>query len=47
LTIEQALGARMVSDPFTVRDCCLVVDGGGAIVLTSAARARSLKKKPV
>jgi acetyl-CoA acetyltransferase len=47
LTIEQVLGARMVSDPFTVRDCCLVVDGGGAIVLTSAARARSLRKKPV
>ncbi len=47
LTIEQVLGARMVSDPFTVRDCCLVVDGGGAIVLTSPARARSLRKKPI
>jgi acetyl-CoA acetyltransferase len=47
LTIEQALGARMVSNPFTVRDCCLVVDGGGAVVLTSAARARSLRKKPI
>jgi acetyl-CoA acetyltransferase len=47
LTIEQVLGARMVSDPFTVRDCCLVVDGGGAIVLTSAARASSLRKKPI
>ncbi len=47
LTIEQALNARMVSYPFTVRDCCLVVDGGGAIVLTSAARAKTLKQKPV
>jgi acetyl-CoA acetyltransferase len=47
LTIEQVLKARMVSYPFTVRDCCLVVDGGGAIVLTSAARAKTLKKKPV
>jgi acetyl-CoA acetyltransferase len=47
LTIEQVLGSRMVSDPFTVRDCCLVVDGGGAIVLTSAARARSLRRKPI
>jgi acetyl-CoA acetyltransferase len=36
----------MVSYPFTVRDCCLVTDGGGAIVVTSAERARSLKKKP-
>jgi acetyl-CoA acetyltransferase len=47
LTIEQVINARVVSYPFTVRDCCLVVDGGGAIMLTSAARAKSLKKKPV
>ena len=46
LTIEQVMKARMVSYPFTVRDCCLVVDGGGAIVITSAARAKTLKKKP-
>src|SRR5262249_44118409 len=31
LTIEGVLSARMVSYPFTVRDCCLVTDGGGAI----------------
>jgi acetyl-CoA acetyltransferase len=47
LTIEGVLSSRMVSYPFTVRDCCLVTDGGGAIILTSAARAKSLKKKPV
>ena len=47
LSIEQVLKARVVSYPFTVRDCCLVVDGGGAIILTSAARAKTLKKKPV
>jgi acetyl-CoA acetyltransferase len=47
LTIEQALNARMVSYPFTVRDCCLVLDGGGAMILTPAARAKSLRKKPV
>jgi acetyl-CoA acetyltransferase len=47
LSIEQVLKARMVSYPFTVRDCCLVLDGGGAMILTSAERARSLKKKPV
>jgi acetyl-CoA acetyltransferase len=46
LTIDGVLSARMVSYPFTVRDCCLVTDGGGAIVVTSAERARSLKKKP-
>lgn len=47
LTREEALGARMVSDPLTVRDCCLVTDGGGAYVLVSAERARDLPNKPV
>ena len=46
LTIEGVLTARMVSYPFTVRDCCLVTDGGGAVIVTSAERAKSLKKKP-
>jgi acetyl-CoA acetyltransferase len=46
LTIQDVLSARMVSYPFTVRDCCLVTDGGGAVVVTSADRARSLRKKP-
>ena len=46
LTREQVLGARMVSDPLTVRDCCLVVDGGGALIVTSAERARDLAKPP-
>ncbi len=47
LTIAEVLGARMVSYPFTVRDICLVTDGGGAIVLTAPDRAKSLKKPPV
>ncbi len=47
LTIADVLGARMISYPFTVRDICLVTDGGGAIVMTSPDRARSLKKPPV
>ena len=46
LSIDEVLASRMVSDPLTVRDCCLVTDGGGAIVLTSAAQARSLRKPP-
>ena len=46
LTLDEVLSARMVSYPFTVRDCCLVTDGGGAVIVTSAERARSLKKKP-
>ena len=47
LSIADVLAARPVSDPFTVRDCCLVTDGGGAIIVVSAERARDLKRKPV
>jgi acetyl-CoA acetyltransferase len=46
LTIEAVLKSRMISHPFTVRDCCLVTDGGGAIVLVSAERAKSCRKTP-
>jgi acetyl-CoA acetyltransferase len=47
LTIADVLNARPISDPFTVRDICLVTDGGGAIVLVKADRAKSMKQKPV
>ncbi len=47
LDIETVLGARMISDPFTAYDCCLVTDGAAAYVMTRADRARDLKKKPV
>ncbi|MCG8544875.1 MAG: thiolase, partial [Alphaproteobacteria bacterium] len=46
LTIEDVLNAPMISYPFTVRDCCLVTDGGGAIVITTPERAKDLKQKP-
>lgn len=47
LTIADVLSSRMVSDPLTVLDCCLVTDGGAACVLTRADRARHLRKRPV
>lgn len=47
LDIDTVLKARMISDPFTAYDCCLVTDGGAAYVMTRADRARDLKKKPV
>jgi len=47
LTVEQVLASRMVSYPLTIRDCCLVSDGGGAIMLTTPARARTLSRAPV
>lgn len=47
LTLEDVYASPRVCDPFGVRDCCLVTDGGGALVVTSAARARALRRKPV
>ena len=45
-SIEEVLSARMVSDPLTTRDCCLVTDGAAAVVMTRADRARDLAQKP-
>jgi acetyl-CoA acetyltransferase len=47
LSVEDVLASPMVSSPLTVRDCCLVTDGGGAVVVTSAERARDLRQRPV
>ena len=47
LTIDEVLAARMISDPLTLRDCCLVSDGAGAVVMVRAERARDLRQKPV
>ncbi|MBE3559815.1 MAG: thiolase [Ktedonobacteraceae bacterium] len=47
LSTQDVIGAPMVSTPLTTRDCCLVTDGGGAVIVTSAERARSLRKPPV
>ena len=47
LSVADVLASRMVSSPLTARDCCLVTDGGAAVVMTRADRARHLPKKPV
>jgi acetyl-CoA acetyltransferase len=47
LSIEDVLRSRMVADPLSVRDCCLVTDGAGAYVMVRADRARDLARKPV
>lgn len=46
LSREDVLSSRMISDPLTKYDCCLVTDGGGACVMVRADRARDLKRKP-
>ncbi|MFJ3666871.1 acetyl-CoA acetyltransferase [Streptomyces sp. NPDC090106] len=47
LTVDQVLSAPMLSSPLTTADCCLVTDGGGAIVLTTAERALDLPRPAV
>ncbi|MFJ4291856.1 thiolase C-terminal domain-containing protein [Cupriavidus sp. NPDC089707] len=49
LTRDEVMNAPMIAYPFTKLECCVVTDGGGALVLTSAERARDLRtaNKPV
>ncbi len=47
LTVDDVLSSRMVSSPLTVRDCCLVTDGAGALLLTSSERAADLRRPAV
>ena len=46
LTMEEYLGAKMIAGPLCLYDCCQETDGGCAILITSAERARDLKQKP-
>jgi acetyl-CoA acetyltransferase len=47
LGVEDVLASRLVAYPFHLLECCLVTDGGGALVITSADRAGDFPKPPV
>ncbi|MBI3964617.1 MAG: lipid-transfer protein [Chloroflexi bacterium] len=47
LTLEQHQASRLIADPLRLFDCCLESDGAAAVVITSAARARDLRQKPI
>ena len=47
LTLADVMASRMVCDPLSVLDCCLVTDGAGAIIMTRAERARDSNRAPV
>jgi acetyl-CoA acetyltransferase len=47
ITVEEVLASPMQASPLHLLDCCLVTDGAGAFVMTSAERAKDLKKPPV
>ncbi|HEX9625241.1 MAG TPA: thiolase [Streptosporangiaceae bacterium] len=47
ITVDDVLASRMVAYPFHLLECCLVTDGGGALVVTSADRAGDFPKPAV
>jgi len=47
ITIDDVLNSKMIAHPLHLLDCSLVSDGGAAIVMTSAERAKDLKNRPV
>ncbi|HEX5460407.1 MAG TPA: acetyl-CoA acetyltransferase [Steroidobacteraceae bacterium] len=47
LTVDQVLASPLICEPLHQLDCCLVTDGGGALVLTNMSRARNAAKKAI
>ena len=46
ITVDDVVGSRMIADPLHKLDCCVISDGGGALIMTTAERARDLKQPP-
>jgi acetyl-CoA C-acetyltransferase len=47
ITVEDVVGSRVIADPLHMLECCMISDGGGAVVIASAAVARGCKQRPV
>ncbi len=47
ITREDVLGSRMIADPLHLLDCCIISDGGGAVIVTSLERAHDLRQPNV
>jgi acetyl-CoA acetyltransferase len=47
ITVADVLNSRMIAYPMRILECCLVTDGGGALILTSADRAKDFPQTPV
>lgn len=44
ITVDDVLDSRPIAEPLGLLDCCVISDGGGAVVMTSTQRARDLNK---
>ncbi|GIW12698.1 MAG: hypothetical protein KatS3mg062_0137 [Tepidiforma sp.] len=47
ITVEDVVNSRMIADPLHLLDCCMVSDGGGAVVIAAPEVARDCRKRPV
>jgi len=47
LTLEEALSARLIAEPFGLYDCCPLSDGASAVIIASEERARDLSDRPL
>ena len=47
ITREDVLESRMIADPLHLLDCCIISDGGGAVIVTSLEKAKDLRQPPV
>jgi acetyl-CoA C-acetyltransferase len=47
ITVDDVLASPVISSPLHLLDCCVITDGGGAVVLVSPDRARDLRRPPV
>jgi len=47
ITTDDVFNSRMICYPFHLLECCLVTDGGGALIITSSERAKDFPTKPV
>ena len=47
ITVDDVLASRVIAYPFHLLECCLVTDGGGALILTKAERAKDFPQPPV
>jgi acetyl-CoA C-acetyltransferase len=47
ITVQDVVDSRMIADPLHLLECCLVTDGGGAVIIASPDVVKGTKKKPV